>query len=192
MKRVFVESPKTDLKQIAESLGMSLEESCTVHEVTFDAITNTLLIRVDKQFSRHQALCERLSQELGAHVVFQFMEVTIELEKLRKELNGSFPYVHDVVVFQDRVILKVTGDFGRERINGKLSDVSKKIQALTGVKRPIEIEVVQPPMEIVEQPVVVVEENQRKSERHRNFTPHRTYQRNPARSRSKESSSKRT
>ncbi|KAF2957308.1 DNA polymerase III [Thermotoga sp. Ku-13t] len=162
MKRVFVESPKTDLKQIAESLGVSLEESCTVHGVTFDAITNTLLIRVDKQFSRYQALCERLSQELGAHVVFQFMEATIELEKLRKELNGSFPYVHDVVVFQDRVILKVTGDFGRERINGKLSDVSKKIEALTGVKRPIEIEVVQPPMEIVEQPVVVVEEKPKK------------------------------
>jgi DNA polymerase-3 subunit alpha (Gram-positive type) len=91
------------------------------------------------------------------------MQANIELEKLRKELNGSFPYVHDVLLFQDKVILKVTGDFARERLNGKLVDVSKKIESLTGIKRPIEIEVLQPPVDSMkEEHIVVVEEKPKK------------------------------
>jgi DNA polymerase-3 subunit alpha (Gram-positive type) len=163
MRRLFVEELKMDLKQLAESLGMNLEEPCTVHGVVYDAITNTLIVRIDKQFSRQDDFCERLSRELGAHVSLQFMQANIELEKLRKELNGSFPYVHDVLLFQDKVILKVTGDFARERLNGKLVDVSKKIESLTGIKRPIEIEVLQPPVDSMkEEHIVVVEEKPKK------------------------------
>ncbi|MBC7123346.1 MAG: hypothetical protein H5T94_08965, partial [Pseudothermotoga sp.] len=147
MRRLFVDELKIDLKQLAESLGINLEESRTVHGVVYDAITNTLIVRIDGEFSCQADFCERLSRELGAHVSLQFTKVNIELEKLRKELNGSFPYVHDVLVFEDRVVLKVTGDFARERLNGKLKDVSKKIESLTNIKKPIEIEVIQPPVD---------------------------------------------
>lgn len=186
MRRLFVEELKMDLKQLAESFGMELEESCTVHGVVYDAITNTLIVRIDKQFSRQDDFCERLSRELGAHVSLQFMQANIELEKLRKELNGSFPYVHDVLLFQDKVILKVTGDFARERLNGKLVDVSKKIENLTGIKRPIEIEVLQPPVDSMkEEHIVVVEEKPKREEKHRSSSARRIYRPNRVRSKSK-------
>ncbi|MEN3008131.1 PolC-type DNA polymerase III [Pseudothermotoga sp.] len=168
MKRLFIEELGMDLKQIARSMGINLEESCKILQVIYDAITNTLILKIDKNFPSEQILREKLSQELGVYVVLQFLETGIELEKIRKELNGSFPYVQDVVLLPDKVVLRVSGDFAKERLNGKLTDVSKKIESLTGSKRPIEIEVVQPNLQI-EEPVFVVEEKPKKKKRESKF-----------------------
>lgn len=169
MKRLFVEEPGTDLKQVVGSLGIILEESCKVHGVVYDAITNTLILKIDKNLPCEQTLCERLSQELGTCVVLQFSESEIELEKIKKELNGSSPYVQEVVLMPDRVVLRVSGDFAKERLNGKLIDVSKKIESLTGTKRPVEIEVVQPTLQVEEPPIVVVEEKPKRKRRETKF-----------------------
>lgn len=169
MKRLFIEELGMDLKQIARSMGINLKESCKILQVIYDAITNTLILKIDKKnLPSEQILREKLSQELGVYVVLQFLETGIELEKIRKELNGSFPYVQDVVLLPDKVVLRVSGDFAKERLNGKLTDVSKKIESLTGSKRPIEIEVVQPNIQI-EEPVFVVEEKPKKKKRESKF-----------------------
>ncbi|WP_461767530.1 PolC-type DNA polymerase III [Pseudothermotoga sp.] len=157
------------MKQIARSMGINLKESCKILQVIYDAITNTLILKIDKKnLPSEQILREKLSQELGVYVVLQFLETGIELEKIRKELNGSFPYVQDVVLLPDKVVLRVSGDFAKERLNGKLTDVSKKIESLTGSKRPIEIEVAQPNLQI-EEPVFVVEEKPKKKKRESKF-----------------------
>ncbi|MCS7175370.1 MAG: PolC-type DNA polymerase III [Pseudothermotoga sp.] len=150
-------------------MGINLKESCKILQVIYDAITNTLILKIDKKnLPSEQILREKLSQELGVYVVLQFLETGIELEKIRKELNGSFPYVQDVVLLPDKVVLRVSGDFAKERLNGKLTDVSKKIESLTGSKRPIEIEVAQPNLQI-EEPVFVVEEKPKKKKRESKF-----------------------
>lgn len=163
MKRVLVEDLQLTLGEFASKIGFQFPCDCVVQSIDYDSQTNTLIIRTDKPVKLTKDLYRSLEDYFEASIVFQSIASNdyIDLDVLRKELNGSFPYVQSAIVQQQKVILKVSGEFGKDRINSKMKQVKQVVSHLLGKDLEIEVQVEEPKV-LLEEPKVVVKKQEQK------------------------------
>lgn len=115
-----------------------------VDSVCFDLTKNTVFIFVDKLESRiPDELVRALENFLEVKIVFAEKQNSIDLDALRKRLNGSFPYVSDAVIENNKVILKVSGEFGKDRLKTKMKNVRSILNDMLGTDVEVELDVQQ-------------------------------------------------
>ncbi|HEY8540742.1 MAG TPA: PolC-type DNA polymerase III, partial [Pseudothermotoga sp.] len=170
MRRVLVEDLQLTLGEFASKIGFQFPCDCVVQSIDYDSQTNTLIIRTDKPVKLTKDLYRSLEDYFETSIVFQSIASNdyIDLDVLRKELNGSFPYVQSAIVQQQKVILKVSGEFGKDRINSKMGQVKQVVSHLLGKDLEIEVQVEEPKVLLEEPKVIVKKQEQKKKVRKTN------------------------
>lgn len=161
--RILVEDLQITVGEFTNKIGFQFSCESIVQSIDYDSQTNTLIIRTDLPVHLTRDLHRSLEDFFETSIVFQssISKDHIDLDTLRKELNGSFPYVQSAVVREQRVILKVSGEFGKDRINSKIGQVKKVVNQLLGKEMDIEIEVEEPKI-IDQEPEIVVKKKEEK------------------------------
>ncbi|ABV32809.1 PolC-type DNA polymerase III [Pseudothermotoga lettingae] len=171
MKAVSVEHVQINLKDFLSKLGIDFKEDCKIESVFFDSVSNELLIKTDRCVKNTNELRKLLESFFEVPVSFYpveaFKEISIDVDALRRELNGSFPYVQSAAVEGEKVVLKVSGEFGRDRIKSKMNQVKDLISKQLGKDLEIHVQVVES-QAIVEKHDLIVEEVQDQKKKSRN------------------------
>ncbi|MEJ5229818.1 MAG: PolC-type DNA polymerase III [Pseudothermotoga sp.] len=164
MKKVSLEDLNTKLGDILSKIGFQTTSDCVVQSISFDSITNTLVMTTDKPAEISKDLKVALEEFFEVSIAFQHTGSSrdnIDIELLRKELNGAFPYVQSATVHEDKVVLKVSGEFGKDRVNSKMGQVKKVVNGLLGRDVKIQIEVEEPKIAL-EEPKIEVKKQDHK------------------------------
>ncbi|MGB9821222.1 MAG: PolC-type DNA polymerase III [Pseudothermotoga sp.] len=163
MKRIVVEDLQMTFNDLANKIGFQSAYDCQIESLEYDSQINTIVIKTDKPIQIAPDLHRLLRDFFESSVVFEPSKSGdyIDLEMLRKELNGSFPYVQSAVVDREEVILTVSGEFGKDRINSKMNQVKKVVNRLLGKELEIRVEV-EEPKPMPEEPKITVKKTEQK------------------------------
>ena len=129
-------------------------------DVTFESIeidpdAGVVLVSVEKFSSEVENLVSLLEKETRFRVIVNGAQKSNgDLKgKILSLLNGNVPYIKDVVFEGNRLILKVLGDFARDRIASKLRSTKKQLDELLPPGTEIMFEVVEPPEDLLKKEV---------------------------------------
>jgi DNA polymerase-3 subunit alpha (Gram-positive type) len=129
-------------------------------DVTFESIeidpdAGVVLVSVEKFSSEVENLVSLLEKETRFRVIVNGVQKSNgDLRgKILSLLNGNVPYIKDVVFEGNRLILKVLGDFARDRIASKLRSTKKQLDELLPPGTEIMLEVVEPPEDLLKKEV---------------------------------------
>ncbi|MFN3283688.1 MAG: PHP domain-containing protein, partial [Pseudothermotoga sp.] len=164
MKRISIEELQITIDEFANKIGFPFSCGSIIQSIDYDGQINTLIIKTDRPVQPTREFRKFLEEFFETSVVFQSSTPKdhIDLDTLRRELNGSFPYVQSAVVEQEKVILRVSGEFGKDRINSKIGQVKKVVNRLLGMDLDIEVKVDQPKMVLEESDTTVKKQEQKK------------------------------
>ncbi len=164
MKRISIEELQITIGEFANKIGFPFSCESIIQSIDYDCQVNTLIIKTDRPVQPSREFHRFLEEFFETSVVFQLSTPKdhIDIDTLRRELNGSFPYVQSAVVEQEKVILRVSGEFGKDRINSKIGQVKKVVNRLLGTDLDIEVKVDQPKIIFEESDITVKKQEQKK------------------------------
>ena len=122
-------------------------KNISLKSLEIDPDSGVVTISVENYSDEIEELARSLERETKFRVVVNghHRGTTWDLkEKILSILNGNVPYIKDVAFEGNRLILKVLGDFARERIAAKLRSMKKDLDEILPTGTQIMLEVVEP------------------------------------------------
>ncbi|ONN27304.1 DNA polymerase III PolC [Thermosipho affectus] len=159
MKYVFDEL-SYPITNIAEYFNIEIDGEVT--KVIYDQSNRLLIFYIKKGVGDFQLLREKLRVFFGIDVEFEYELLELKKEEILELLNGTAPYVKDVEVFENEILVKTFSEFAVKKIEKKL----KNIEKITG--KPVKIEFVK---EKFEPPRVVEEKIKTFTDKERYYFP---------------------
>ncbi len=133
MRATKIENLNLSMKEFVEKIGFACECDGVIESIYFDWTTNTLILRTSDLKSDFSQLELLLKRQFKSDVKFIQDEVSVAITEIEKELNGSFPYIQRVLLQGERVIVKVTSEFGKARVESKLNLIRNHINQKLGL-----------------------------------------------------------
>ncbi|KAF2959925.1 DNA polymerase III subunit alpha [Thermotoga sp. 38H-to] len=123
----------------------------TLESIEIDPDAGVVLVSVGKFSTEVENLVRLLEKETRFRVIVNGVQKNNGnlKEKILSLLNGNVPYIKDVVFEGNRLILKVLGDFARDRIASKLRSTKKQLDELLPPGTEIMLEVVELPEDLL-------------------------------------------
>ncbi|AEH50306.1 PolC-type DNA polymerase III [Pseudothermotoga thermarum] len=146
MKTTLIENLNLNVREFAKNVGIEIESDGTIESAYFDWTTNTLVLKANGLGAEVDLLQSWLRQFLETDVKLIRTDALISLDDIAKELNGTFPYIQSVLLHGDKVVMKVTSEFGKERVESKKPLIRSYIRQKLSIED-IEIVVEEPKIE---------------------------------------------
>ncbi|PLV56705.1 PolC-type DNA polymerase III [Thermotoga sp. SG1] len=142
-------------------------KNITLKSLVIDPGTGVVTISVENYSEEIEDLVRSLEKETRFRVVVNgHRNGSSDLKgKIFSILNGNVPYIKDVVLEGNRLVLKVLGDFARERIASKLRNMKRELDSILPPGVEIMLEVIEPSDDLLKKIIPQAEpEDEKKSE----------------------------
>ncbi|ABR30900.1 DNA polymerase III PolC [Thermosipho melanesiensis] len=103
----------------------NIEVSGEITKIVYEPSNRVLTFHVKKAFGDFNRLKEKLKVFFGVNVEIEYEVTELEREEILGILNGTAPYVKDVEIFENEILIRTFGEFAKKKIEKEINHIEK-------------------------------------------------------------------